>query len=519
MKVSLIAFLLTTCFGLTLLAQKNIAILNFQADNGFQHSSKLKALSMVEKICKQNNWHVVSSIDTAYLDSDNLQQFDVIVFNNMCGNEGRIFSTQQQKAIQAFIRNGGGFVGIHCAGAIWQEDGAFQDWYEKLIGTRLVDHPQVEKARLILENKYSFWTNTFPKEWVIEDEWHRFAYNPRPYVNVLLSLDENSYDGKQKLGGDHPFTWYQYFDGGRSFFTAIGHSNAIYEDANFQELVKRGIYWASGKAPDIFGVPVTAGLLLDLDANHGINLEDGDRVISWQNQAPSSNVKDFVKQDIGRTPAGSGRPTLQKKSVNAGENNTVVFHQQELVNDDDCAFDHLTTGSGYTWFSVMAVNTQTPHVPGVNAFFGNLRNSNVNNQGNYEGFWAGLSDDNKVWMGTRNALSFGRWDENNPLVIDSRPLTKGQYYVVMGRMGAGREKAKLELFINNTLPVSEALIRVNTSADPAVMAIGQERDASNHPGNESFDGEISRFLIFERPLSAHEMTQVLAYLKEKYRIK
>ncbi|MEO8862113.1 MAG: ThuA domain-containing protein, partial [Ginsengibacter sp.] len=375
---------------------------------------------MVKMIGAKNNWNVVTSTDTAFITIGNLQHFDVIVFNNMCGNAGRIFSNQQQMAIQSFIRNGGGFVGIHCAGAIWQEGEPFQGWYEKLIGTRLVDHPKVQKARLILENQYSFWRDTFPKEWVIEDEWHRFAYNPRPYVNVLLSLDENSYEEKQKLDGDHPFTWYQYFEGGRSFFTSIGHTDAIYEDANYQELVKRGIYWASGKAPDIFGVPVTVGLLLDLDANEGVRLEDGDRVVSWQNQAPSSNVKDFIKQDKGRKSPGAGRPTLQKNSVNAGGNNTVVFHRQELVNGDDCAFDHLTTGSGYTWFSVMAVGRQTPTIPGVNSFFGNLRNSNVDNQGNYEGFWAGLSDDNRVWMGTRNAFTFGRWDENNPLVIDSR---------------------------------------------------------------------------------------------------
>lgn len=261
------------------------------------------------------------------------------------------------------------------------------------------------------------------------------------------------------------------------------------------------------------------GLLLDLDTNKGVDLEDGSRVISWQNQAPSSNVKDFVKQDKGRNYPGSRRPTLQKRSVNATGNNTVVFHRQELVNDDDCAFDHLTTGSGYTWFSVMAVDKQTPTVPGGNSFFGTLRNSNVDNLGNYEGFWAGLSDDDRVWMGTRNGLSFGRWDENNPLVIDSRPLIKGQYYIVMGRMGAGREKTKLELFVNTTLPTTEAVIQVNTSADPSVMVIGQERDATNHPGNESFDGEISRFLVFDRPLSAYELNQVLSYLKEKYRIK
>jgi hypothetical protein len=50
------------------------------------------------------------------------------------------------------------------------------------------------------------------------------------------------------------------------------------------------------------------------------------------------------------------------------------------------------------------------------------------------------------------------------------------------------------------------------------MVIGQERDAINHPGRESFDGEISRFLVFERPLSGPEIAQILEYLKQKYDI-
>jgi len=86
-------------------------------------------------------------------------------------------------------------------------------------------------------------------------------------------------------------------------------------------------------------------------------------------------------------------------------------------------------------------------------------------------------------------------------------------------MGAGTEVAKLELFINSIVPVAEAFIPVNTTADPSRMVIGQERDATNHPGRESFDGEISRFLVFERPLSGSEMTQMLGYLKQKYKVK
>ncbi len=511
--------LMLVLFAQFVFAQTTINILNFQADNGFQHSSKPQALRMVELLGQRNQWNVVTSIDTALITMENLQQFDVIVFNNNCGTDGRIFSDQQQQALQRYIHEGGGFVGIHCAGAIWHEGGQFQVWYEKLIGTRLVDHPQVQNAKLILEDQCEYCKKHLPEEWIVEDEWHRFAYSPRPNVYVLLSLDENSYEGVQKMGGDHPFTWYQYYNGGRSFFTSLGHTIAIYENENYQKLVEAGILWASGQNPDIFCIPTTRGLILDLDANHSIELEDSNRVSSWENQVHKNGVRKFTKQDEGREIAGSGRPTLLLNSIDAGGNNTVIFHRQELVNDNEYVFDHLTTGSGYTWFSVMAVYDQVSAVKDVNSFFGNLRNSNIDEKGQYEGFWGGLSDDNRVWMGTRNAITFGRWDENNPLIISPEPLIKGQYYIIIGRMGDGNEIAKLELFINQVAPVATGFVPVNTGADPSKMSIGQERDAINHPGFESFEGEISRFLLFERPLSDQELAQTLGYLKQKYGIK
>jgi len=48
------------------------------------------------------------------------------------------------------------------------------------------------------------------------------------------------------------------------------------------------------------------------------------------------------------------------------------------------------------------------------------------------------------------------------------------------------------------------------------MAIGQERDATNHPGHESFDGELARLLMWERPLSNRELEKTLTLLKKTY---
>lgn len=501
----------------SILAQPTFRILNFQGDNGFQHDSKKAALDMIETLGAENNWEVVTSSEPTDFTPQKLQSFDVIVFNNNCGNEGRIFSDAQQLALQNYIRSGGGFVGIHCAGAIWQEEGAFQSWYEQLVGTRLVAHPKVQSAKLIIEDKQHSSTSHLPDTWVVRDEWHTFSHNPRNNVNVLLSLDESSYEGSPKMGGDHPFTWYQHYDGGRSFFTSLGHTVEIYADENYTKLVQEGIVWASGLSEENTKLTVTEGLILDLDADHGVVIENGNNISSWKNNV-ENDIKSFDKQDAGREKPGSGMPRLALGVAQLNGHNSVVFHRQELLNEQEDAFDHLSTGSGYTWFSIMSVYEQIGTVPDVNSFFGNLRNSSIDGKGKYEGFWGGLSDQNLPWMGSRNAITIGRWDENNPYVVASKPLKTKKYYLVAGRMGAGTGTVQLELFVNDIHPVAQSDFPVNPNTNPSKMAIGQERDATNHPGAESFDGEIARFLIYERPLSNHELKKVVKYLTATYHI-
>lgn len=255
------------------------------------------------------------------------------------------------------------------------------------------------------------------------------------------------------------------------------------------------------------------GLILDLNADKDVAVEDGNRVVRWSNQIAGFEAKDFVKQDEGRKEPGSGRPTLKRNIAAIGGHNTIVFQRQELVNPHEDAFDHLLTGTGHTWFAVLCVDQQVRQLKDVNSFFGNLRNG-----GNYEGIWGNVTDDNRVWIGSRNGITFGRWDNNNPMVVAPEPLQENRYYVVAGRMGAGTGNVQVELFINAAEPVAAKPIPVNPKANSSKLAIGQERDAVNHPGRESFDGEIARFLIYERSLTAKEMEQTLEHLKNAYSI-
>jgi len=86
-------------------------------------------------------------------------------------------------------------------------------------------------------------TNHLDSEWEIEDEWYNFDYVNYD-INILLHLDEDSY-----IGGEHPdyhpITWYHEYDGGRSFYTGLGHTKEVYDDERFIKLLEKGILYAS----------------------------------------------------------------------------------------------------------------------------------------------------------------------------------------------------------------------------------------------------------------------------------
>lgn len=246
----------------------------------------------------------------------------------------------------------------------------------------------------------------------------------------------------------------------------------------------------------------TAGLMVDLDAGKGVALDAQGRVTEWTNQAGPAGLRSFVGQPKGRSAPTSGLP-----SVVEGPRAALSFRQQELVCHDEAALDGLIRGDGCTWVAVVKVYPQRVGLKDVNSFFGNLRNGQK-----YEGIWGCLDDDNTVWWGARNGLTFGRFDVNNPKLVGPK-LEEGRFHFLAGRMGAGKSEAKLEFFVNEPKPCATAQFPINPKADASKLAIGQERDAIQHPGKESFDGEIARFLLWDRPLTDAELKAVFEGVK------
>jgi hypothetical protein len=296
-------------------------------------------------------------------------------------------------------------------------------------------------------------------------------------------------------------------------------------------VVSLGVIMAGSAATMQHGMalPVEQGLVLDLNADMGVTVEDECMVTTWRNQAPNPKALDFKVTEEGRTRTivaqkelGTGRPTLKKNVDELNGHHSLVFTEDELINDNDEAFHGMMTGRGYTWFAVIKPYVQRSpksiksNYP--NAFFGCLRNTAAPQLelGQYAGFWGSFYPDGRVYMGSRNGTSKTVRDGVNTPQVEAPAPAVDEWHIIMGRQGAGQGIVLLDLFVNNPSEAVNSHDYPVADVEPSRMAIGTERNAINHMGKESFDGELSRLLMFETALTQKEMEAVYDYLRATY---
>lgn len=235
----LLAFLLLPIiFSYSVTVKKQTCILVFSKTAGFRHSSITAGKLALLKMGSQNNWVVDTTEDAAAFTTKNLKKYAAVVFLSTTGN---VLNDEQQTAFEKYIRSGKGFVGIHAA-----TDTEYEwPWYCKLVGANFLSHPKQQNATLHVTDSTHMATTHLPKQWQRFDEWYNFK-NQNTTVKVLITIDEKTYEGG-KNGDNHPMAWYHEYDGGKAFYTALGHTDESFKEANFLQHVQGGIKYAMGK--------------------------------------------------------------------------------------------------------------------------------------------------------------------------------------------------------------------------------------------------------------------------------
>lgn len=214
-------------------------ILVFSKTAGFRHGSISDGITAFQELGETYGFSVHTTENSEDFNDENLAEYATVVF---LSTSGEVFNDAQRGAFQRYIRNGGGFAGIHAA-TTTEPDWA---WYGELTAARFTNHPPgTSEALLHIENQDHPSTSNLPSEWQHVDEWYNFDRNPRGEVQVLITIDESSYEGGT-MGEDHPLAWYHEFEGGRSWYTALGHTSASFRNETFRNHLLGGIWYSSG---------------------------------------------------------------------------------------------------------------------------------------------------------------------------------------------------------------------------------------------------------------------------------
>ncbi len=221
-------------------AGEDFRVLVFSRTAGFRHDSIPAGLALVRDLGAAHGFGVDASEDAGLFTPQRLGAYRVVVFLNTTGN---VLHPSQQEAFEAYVRGGGGWVGVHAAA---DTETGWPFYGELLGGAWINDHPAIQAATLVTEDRSHPSTRHLPASFTFTDEWYNFRANPRRAVDVLLAIDETSYSPGAGAMGDHPLVWSRTLGAGRAWYTNLGHRAETYDDPLFVQHLLGGIQWAAG---------------------------------------------------------------------------------------------------------------------------------------------------------------------------------------------------------------------------------------------------------------------------------
>lgn len=242
--------LLLSAFGLLAAGAahaEQFSVLLFTKTAGWHHDSTHAGVTAVKALGDLHDFKVFWTENASLVFNDKeLPKYKAVIFLSTTGD---VLDPAQQAAFERYMKAGGGFVGIHAA-ADTEYDWPF---YTKMVGHMFHIHPVVQTATMKVEDANFPGMDRFPKRFLATEEWYEYDASRSTNLHYLLSVDEKTYKPYAKwgpkegkgMGNFHPLAWYQEYEGGRAFYTGLGHLPATFGDANFLHHLYGGIYWAA----------------------------------------------------------------------------------------------------------------------------------------------------------------------------------------------------------------------------------------------------------------------------------
>ena len=315
-------------------------ILVFSRTLGFRHDSIREGTEAINAIGALNNFRVDAIEDPAAFNDATLADYRAVVFLSTTGD---VLDGAQQAAFEHYIRAGNGYAGIHSA----TDTEYGWPWYGALVGAYFKGHPAIQTASIRLEERAHASTAQLPDPWIRADEWYDFHTNPRSAVHVLASLDESSYTGGTM--GDHPIAWFHEYDGGRSWYSAGGHTGETFSEPFFLQHLAGGLQYAAGirrgTALDRSGWVVTAS-----GSDNVFYATDGNSGTRWTTNLAQTNGQ-FFQIDLG--------------AVQAFDSIVLDSGSFSFESDHPRSYEVYVSSDGQTWNAPVATGNGTSPITEV----------------------------------------------------------------------------------------------------------------------------------------------------------
>ncbi|MGI5994036.1 MAG: ThuA domain-containing protein [Saccharomonospora viridis] len=287
-----------------------VQVLVYHGEAAEQDDPVDEAADTIRQLGTRAGFTVDVSSDPAVFTSENLDRYRGVVFLSA---EGAGLNSTQEAALRDYVQDGGGFLGIRDA-ARAQPD---SDWYTGLIGARPTDDAQsteVQEAVVSVVDRQHPANKGLPLTWTRSDRWLNWETNPIGEVHTIAQVQEHTYDpGENANGPFHPISWCHDYDGGRSFYTAMGGTADSYGEKGFRGHLLGALEWTTGVVRGDCQATIAAnykverlteenlpGRLDQIGEPHGLTIADDGTVFYIGRAAcPSGPIPNWEDENVG----------------------------------------------------------------------------------------------------------------------------------------------------------------------------------------------------------------------------
>jgi type 1 glutamine amidotransferase len=242
-------FIVLLCSGIGnfLQAQPKFKAIVLTEHGGLHESFVVAGLDWLKNYSKQENFEYIEINNPDTISEAFLSGYKLFIQLNYPPYR---WSDKSKAAFEDYIDNGkGAWIGFHHASLLGEFDGyPIWPWFSDFLGgIRFKNYVAARvDGEVYIEKKHHPVFHKLPSHFNLPgEEWYTFDKNPREKVQVLATVDENSYRPSSDIKmGDHPVIWSNPKKKSKNIYFLFGHHGGLFESKEFKQLFTNAIQWA-----------------------------------------------------------------------------------------------------------------------------------------------------------------------------------------------------------------------------------------------------------------------------------